>query len=86
METKNKDYETWSFERLLSECKNRGLLTEDNKYVEPERTPEKEKWNQCLKRFMKQNNSSYDVMFALIDLIEQDSTLRPKVLEMILKC
>ena len=79
---KQVNYAKWSIKKLLTECIRRGLLDYNHKYT-PVQSQESILRRVKLDRFMRSNNMTFDEMFALFDLADQEPVVRKRLINTI---
>ena len=79
---KQVNYAKWSIKELLTECIRRGLLDYNHKYT-PVQSQESILRRAKLDRFMRSNSMTFDEMFALFDLADQEPVVRKRLINTI---
>ena len=76
---KSNNYENWTFEELLAECKRRGLLDDNNKYKAPIKDSPF-----SFAKFVERTSFSFDEASAVLELVMQveDMGLNKKILDL----
>lgn len=70
------NYVNWSYDELRAECKRKGYLDQNNKYVFDTKNEESE---EKIKKFMEKKNLSIDELLAIHELATKDNAFKDKL-------